>query len=257
MTQADKLLGKQWRYSGDLDWSGCGGKWYLHTGDRSYHVIEFLNWEDACGARDAREIGARYNCSLSLVDLNAIPDREIERAKQCCDFDAWADRIDDQDLALAECCYDYGCKAPLWDSNGNNAYALVREARAESVTLRRDASAYRERMNRPVNALGSTAGEFMRGDIQSALSRGVYAGEPSARVMAKMYGIDQHVIDDARPDDFLPYVMGYMRAMSGAECEFQRGLDSEVSAEYFQGYDRGVNVRNGKCPAPGWIKTHI
>lgn len=252
MTMGDKILGKCWRFSGDVSWSDYGGKWLRHAGARTYHVIEFLNWEDACGSDDA---GARYNCSLSLVDLDALDERTIASAKSFCDFDSWADRFSeqDQDLALAECCFDYGAKAPLWDENGNNAHALVRQARAESARLRADAGAMADRMSRPVNKLGSTAAEFMRGDLDAAMARGVYAGDAGARLMAKMHGIPDHVIDDARPSDFLPYVMGYMLAMSGADLDRARD-DEETAIEYFQGYDRGVRVRAGEVRAPSWIK---
>jgi hypothetical protein len=29
----------------------------------------------------------------------------------------------------------------------------------------------------------------------------------------------------------------------------------DISPEYFRGHDRALNVKAGKCPAPGWIKS--
>ena len=91
----------------------------------------------------------------------------------------------------------------------------------------------------------------MVGDFDSALQRGCESGNPDARLMAKMHGIPQEAIDAARPTDFLPYLMGYSAAMNGGTKE----TDPDTSPEYFRGYDRGLNVKAGKCPAPTWIQT--
>jgi hypothetical protein len=91
----------------------------------------------------------------------------------------------------------------------------------------------------------------MKGDITAGMRRSAEAGRPEGRLMAKIYGAPQEVIDDSRPDDWLPYAMGYVAAMSGAE----RPDDGEMAKEYFLGFERGENVKAGKAPAPSWIKT--
>jgi hypothetical protein len=153
------------------------------------------------------------------------------------------------DGALAECCDSYGVHAPLGSWQGNNARNLLRQAYRLANELL-DGEALESQLEKPVNKIGSTAREFMAGDIFSALQRGVESGKPDARIMAKMYGVDQQTIDDTRPEDYLPYVFGYMAAMNGSPKE----TDPDTAKEYFRGYERGGNVRAGKCPAPGWIK---
>jgi hypothetical protein len=105
-------------------------------------------------------------------------------------------------------------------------------------------------MQRPVNALGSTAAEYMRGDLDSAMQRGCEAGDPTARLVAKMHGTPEHVIDNVRPADFLPYTFGYIAAMQGAPRE----TGPDLAPEYGRGYERGERVRKGEAPAPSWIK---
>ena len=68
--------------------------------------------------------------------------------------------------------------------------------------------------------------------------------------MARMYGIDQNVIDDVRPLDWMPYFVGYLEAIGGSERETRDG----AASEYTLGYERGLQVLNGKAPAPSWIK---
>lgn len=87
--------------------------------------------------------------------------------------------------------------------------------------------------------------------IANSLQRGCESGNTDARIIAKMHCIPQDAIDDARPVDFLPFLMGYMCAMNNGTKE----TAPDTSPEYFRGYDRGVNVKCGKCPAPSWIKT--
>jgi hypothetical protein len=152
------------------------------------------------------------------------------------------------DEILAECCDSYGCHAPLQSWQGNNARQLMRQAYrlADELT---DSAKLETRLERPVNKIGSTAREFMAGDFNSAMARGCESSDPTARLMAKMHGVPQQAIDDTRPADYLPYIFGYMAGMAGGAKE----TDPDTAPEYFRGYERGVNVKAGKCPTPGWI----
>ena len=214
---------------------------------RCFQVIEITDMDDACG-RD-NEGRPTFVAELALVDLNAATPANVKSALESC---GWEGMPSDNPIALAECLYRYGYRAPLDSHEGNGRTTVHRAARASARALL-DSDSLADAMDRPVNALGSTAAEYMRGDFNSAMARGVHAGSPAARIMAKMHGIDQHVIDDARPADFLPYLMGYMAGKSGAEREVS-DPDDPISPEYFQGYDRGARVRAGECPAPSWIK---
>ena len=231
----------KWTYSGDVNMLDYGGKNMRHIGKRAFQVIELINMWDATGEEDQ----AQYVVELRLVDLDAVSPGNLESALKSCGWE----KMEQTDLALAECCDSYGTHAPLGSWSGNNARKLLREAYAQANSLL-DPEALESAMDRPVNKIGSSAREFMAGDFMSAIQRGCESGNQDARIMAKMHGIPQETIDDTRPEDFLPYVMGYMAAINGSPKE----TGEDISPEYFRGYERGQNVKAGKCPAPGWIK---
>lgn len=163
---------------------------------------------------------------------------------------------------------------------------MLREARREARALL-DEYALEAAMDRPVNAIGSTAREYMKGDLTSAMQRGCEAGDKTARLVAKISGAPQEVIDDTRPADWMPYLVGYTDGVHGnpAESDWprvcptcghvheseryakssaagffctwcsERGpLAPRLAPEYHRGHERGVRVRNGEAPAPSWIR---
>lgn len=237
----------RWTYYGDVNRSEYGGTDMRHVGGRRWQFIELINMDEACGRENEGQ--PKYVVELSMVDLDAIPLASIDSALRSCGPVPDANgRI--EDAAVAESCRSYGAAAPLDSFSGNNYRKLLREAYRAAAEYARDSAALAEAMERPVNAIGSTAAEFMRGDLDSAMIRGVEAGDPAARILAKMHGAPQDAIDDARPDDFLPYVFGYMAAMNGSPED--KGED--VAPEYHRGYQRGQRVKAGEAPAPSWIK---
>lgn len=220
-----------------------GGKFQRQSGKRQFQFIELINMDDACG-RD-NEGQPKYVVSLRLVDLDAIPQKEQDSAIKSCGWDNM-----NGDVMLAECCDSYGCHAPLEQWSGNNGNALLKEAKREANRLL-ESSELERQLDRPVNKIGSSAREFMAGDVFSAIQRGCESGNADSRIMAKMYGVSQVAIDDTRPADWLPYVMGYSAGMAGQPKE----TDPDIVPEYFRGYDRALNVKAGKCPAPSWIQS--
>lgn len=172
--------------SGDVNFTDYGGTFYRLASARRYHVIEILNWEETCGD-DAP--AATWNVSLSEVDLDAIPEREKASAMRSCGIAS--DGLDESgeplpELAFVDALYSSGCRAPLWQDDGNNWHNLIREAVRESSRLD-DPRAHRAAMARPVNKIGSTAAEFMAGDITSGMVRGIASGSADALIMGKMY----------------------------------------------------------------------
>ena len=87
---------------------------------------------------------------------------------------------------IAEAMFSYGAKAPLMDQSGNNRGELLREARRWSGVLD-GPEKHESALAKPVNALGSTAHEFARGDLMGPVLRGVAEGDPKAELMLKMY----------------------------------------------------------------------
>lgn len=225
-----------------------GLKEMRQVGPRAFQFIEITDMVEACG-RD-NEGRPQYVAELSLVDLAVVPLHDIKAARESCGWEG----APDTDVALAEMVHSYGVRGMLGSWEGNGRTVVRRLARSEAHTLAMDSEAMEAKLETPVNRLGTTAREAMAGDIDSAMVRGVEAGRPDARLMAKMYGADQWMIDDARPADFLPYLMGYMSGVQGGSKE-ESDPANPISPEYFRGYERGERVKRGECPAPGWIKT--
>ncbi len=236
---------KKWNYSGDVNILDYGGKFSRQSGERQFQFVELVNFLDATGEKIDGKI---YNVELALVDLNQISEKEIESAKSSC---GWYE-MPANDEALAEVVYSYGLRANLFTANGNNARELIRRAKREANSLLEESN-LNEALERPVNRIGSTAREFMRGDFTSAMQRGCEAGRPDAVIMAKMYGIPAETINDARPADFLPFLFGYMAGLNGGTKE----TNPDTAPEYFRGFERGENVKAGKAQAPSWIKQEV
>lgn len=246
---------KNWQDLGsDCNWQDYGGKWGRKdpSNPRVWYVIRHENLIDCMGERDVEESGCDPHVSdVYRVDLDATAEDTIASALQYCGVDL--DDLDPEyhDVAIVESLVSYGAAAPMGTytdkSYPERARAAARRAAEELIA---DSDACEEALNRPVNRLGSTAAEYARGDFAPAIERGVLAGEPNARLTARIHGVDQWAIDDARPADFLPYVAGYATAMAGGAKE----SGDDIAPEYFLGYERGERVRKGEAPAPGWIK---
>jgi hypothetical protein len=188
--------------TGDVNYTDHGGKWCRHVGGRRYHVIELMNWAETVGEREAAEIGAKYNVSLREVDLTDLGDKPIRDALRSCGWEFAPENGDIEcehngstvcgrweahfDLVIVEACHGQGSAAPIWDENGNSWRKLIRAAMRESRALD-NPEAHERAMSRPVNAIGSTAAEYARGDLVSPLKRGEAAGDPKASLIAKMY----------------------------------------------------------------------
>jgi hypothetical protein len=160
-------LGTAWTDIGsDVNWTDYGGNWARHIEGTRYHVIRFHNCEEwGDGATG-------YHVDLREVDLT---NPQLERAMQGCGPDAtnngdpldWSDEYGDPlpRLALVAALADSGAPAPLWQDGGTNAHKLLRAARAESRMLARDAAALEERMDRSVNAIGTSARNYGLGKL--------------------------------------------------------------------------------------------
>ena len=158
----------------------------------------------------------------------------------------------DTDEANAEACNSYGNKAPLHEVSTGSRDKAFRECRAESYRLDDDAL-YAEALDRPVNALGSTAREYAKGDFDSALARGLLANNPNARIMAKMQGVDP---DEARlrllaQDDRLAFLFGYMAGEAGRAKDDDS--QDELAEAYLAGYGLGARVHTGEIKRPDWL----
>jgi len=187
----------KWHFlTGDVNWSTYSGSWYRHISGRQYHVIELINLIDAMG--DDAE--CTYDVSLKLIDLDTVPEKELDDALSSMGLDdetfARVFEGDDADIGFVEALASYGLFAPMGEWGGNNRRILMRQAKSESGRLANDSNYLQSQLARPVNRLGSTALEFSTGDMDSALIRGIEAGDKIARIMGKMKGFSTELMDE-------------------------------------------------------------
>lgn len=201
-----------------------------YLGDRKYLVLEVLELETHTGK------GA-FGVELALVDLDEVNAKTIRSAMQCygCEDEA------PEELALVEMLFGYGAKAPLFSDEAGGRAVARRLGRSEARNLDID-----EAMDQPVNAIGSTAREYMNGDFLSAVVRGIQDGEQQARIVSKLYGVDP----DEVIEDRLPFLMGFLAGKSGQPNE----ANEDYSPHYTSGWERGQLVARGEASPPSWIK---
>jgi hypothetical protein len=182
---------------GDIDWSGVSGIWGKKGPDGAWYVIQFDNLFDAMGERDLKESGlGQYECRVKRIDLAEVPAKELKSAIESCGWEDMEAQVGE--LARVECCIHYGIGAPLWsDIRDNYPTRLRADARRAAEEFIRDSGALDAALDRPVNALGSTARDFGKGDIDAGLRRhiaGPTFGLEQKDLVAKMYGIEPHCV---------------------------------------------------------------
>ena len=195
-----------WRDLGsDVSWDDHGGKWGKLAADGSVFVIDFTNMYDACGEGECKRDGqAQYVCEVKRVNLPELDVEQIATALKSCGMrrvgatqivsdaaDVVADFSEDPTTyryVLAEACVSYGLAEPLDSFSGDARPANVRaNARRAAEALMLDAKALETRRARPVNKIGSTAAEYGRGDVDSALDRGPF--DTAKNLMRKLHGL--------------------------------------------------------------------
>jgi hypothetical protein len=176
--------------TGDVNWEDYGGKWYRQTSPSTYLVMSIFCWEEETGELGPEE--STHNVELSEVDLSdeeslteALRSSgwEIEDGKVVNSYDG--SEVGGE-LAMVEAMHGYGCKAPLGNWNGSDIKRLMTKA-GKKAALLDDPEEYEDALNRPVNAIGSTAREFQRGEMVAPILRGISEGNQSADLMLKMY----------------------------------------------------------------------
>jgi hypothetical protein len=183
----------------DVNWSDYGGRWARRAPDGSWYVVDFTNMVDACG-EEAEE--TPFVCEVKRVDFSELSSERINEALKSCGLQQDGnDIVSDQgdvlatandgarfEAVLVEALVGYGNAQPLESFSGARYPERIRaEARRYAETCMRDAALLSERLARPVNAIGSTAAEYGRGDILDALHRGPF--DASKNLMRKLYGM--------------------------------------------------------------------
>jgi hypothetical protein len=224
--------------SGDINWEDYGGKWcYRDPNNRQhFYVIDHVNLIDAMGERDVEAGGFDTHVStVYLVDLGDTDPETVKSAMECCglDFDDWMNppTVEERELAIVDCLVGYGAAAPMGEESHPHRADVARANARRMVEAIVSNPARREGLlDRPVNRIGSTAREYARGDLDSAMSRARAA---------------------YRPADWLPYSFGYLAAIAGHDME----TGDDLAPEYGQGYAYGLLVKAGDAEPVSWIKS--
>ena len=174
----------------DVCWEDHGGMWGFKAPDASWYVIRFEN------AEDWSEGEYKYHCDLSRVVLCDLPVDQIKTAMSYCGY-TWDEILSWDTTEAAECALVYACvsagsRAPLDQNTSNgNPERLRVWARKEAEDYIRSEARVRRAMSKPVNAVGSTAEEYMQGDLDSWKTRYLCTGEqdPKKDLMLKLTGL--------------------------------------------------------------------
>ena len=74
---------------------------------------------------------------------------------------------------------------------------MLQNAKHESRKIQENEDYYEEKMNSPVNAIGTTAREFQRGDYDFAIVRGLTEGDKNCWLMARIKGCSAEDLENA------------------------------------------------------------
>lgn len=174
--------------TGDVNWRDYGGKFIsrkLNNGDFDYWlVMEIVNWPEAIGEREASELGATYNVTLSAVSPAEAGADNLRSAMQCCGID----ETPTDPITQVELLHEYGISSPVWSENGNNLRRLMRESRRHADTM--GDMLFGFAMDAPKNRLGTTGWECLRGDILAPLRRMDDSTPPETKLVAKLHGME-------------------------------------------------------------------
>jgi len=187
----EKSLMAGWSWlTGDVGFVEYGGRWYREIAPDVFHVVQLVNMKDACGD----DSSYTYWVLLSEINLREVPTSLLNDAMESCGWEGMPTDGRAAKIAKVEMLSSYGVVANMGDWEGNNYRRLLRMAKRESREMEKS-PLYRETMlSRPVNALGSTARELARGDIKSAMVRGVMNHDPAAKLCAKIFGASEELI---------------------------------------------------------------
>ena len=168
--------------TGDVNWLQYGAKWVsnkFNNGDFDYwFVLEFINWEDATGELND---GKKYVASLSVVSPSEAGEENLNKALECCGMP----EVELNDLIKVEVLHSYGVYTQIWSESGNNANKLIKLAKEQAKV---NEFMFGFAMDKPVNKIGTTGWESLRGDLDSGLRRAAYSNDAGNRLVAKMSG---------------------------------------------------------------------
>ena len=160
----------RWRWlTGDGSWDDYGGTWYRRARDGAWWVIRFDN-----GHEHDPEL-PRYLCQLKRLDFGDIEASAIVDALKSCGLsrqcdgslvNELGDEIESRHamLAIVDACVSYGLGSPMIDdSSETHAVRLRGRVAKEAERLMKDSAALEDALDRPVNAIMTSARDYGSG----------------------------------------------------------------------------------------------
>lgn len=158
-----------WDVLEDDDDFVIGREWRTEEGVHVVHIIRVTDMDAACGRDD--EGHPPYVIELLEFEPNTLDPSTIESALDSCGLDSewW---VEANLISKAHVLMSYGTYAPLDTDSAKRGYqGAVRRMVRESEDIEGHPAVRECHLNRPVNGIGSTAREFGRGDLTSAMKR--------------------------------------------------------------------------------------
>jgi hypothetical protein len=153
------ITSRGWDKEYDEDGTLLVSKFTIDTEVQIYLVITVMNWHEATGERGDPE----WNITLRAVSPESVTDEAKTSALESSGIDlSEAPNDEERTLWLIEALTDYGTTAPIADFYSDDANVAVLAARQEAVLVQSLLGFY---MDRPVNKIGSTGWQFIRGAL--------------------------------------------------------------------------------------------
>jgi len=169
--------------TGDVNWLDYGGKWIsqkFNNGEFDYWLVRSIeNWAEHDSEMAAR---CKYLVEIKLVAPEQFRDKKA--AMDCSGIEEkWDDLIDEVKVEIIE---SYSGGVTIFSESGNNYKDLFKRAQKEAEV---SSMLFGFKMDAPVNKIGSTGWDALKGDISAGLRRYSESDSPEKQIMRKLHGM--------------------------------------------------------------------
>lgn len=188
----------------DVNWIDYHGMWAKKGHDGAWYVLKWTNLRDA-GGDECAEVHGEYECEVKRLVLAEV---DIASALRSCGYSATsegltvdysAEVIEPQfaEYAIVEACVSHGFGAPLESFYGSKHPLRLRaEARRYAETCMHDEWLREERLERPVNAIMTSAEDYGAGRL-GLFDRNTYDAHVRGRTY-HLLGLDRPQLAKAK-----------------------------------------------------------
>jgi hypothetical protein len=174
----------------DICWEEHGGLWGKRLRPHVWLFVKF----------DILPDGGEACADVRLVNLNEVTGKSLQDAAKSCGMDDLGIRprsAMELESELAYCCVSYGIAAPLSERMGRRPDRVRADAFRSAEEYAADEAMMDSALDRTVNAIGSTARDFMQGNSLAGLDRYAMsvvetgkAEDDGNNLMLGLYGVD-------------------------------------------------------------------